>query len=48
MQAARAAGVTAVLIGDASHDLGVDRAAPDLHFPSAHVLAARLGLLAIG
>ena len=48
MQAARAAGVTAVLIGDASHDGGVDRAAPDLHFPSAHALAARLGLLAIG
>ena len=35
MQAARAAGVTAVLIGDASHDGGVDRAAPDLHFPTA-------------
>jgi phosphoglycolate phosphatase len=48
MQTARAAGVTAVLIGDASHDGGVDRAAPDLHFPSAHALAARLGLLAIG
>ncbi len=48
MQAARAAGVTAVLIGDASHDLGVDRAAPDLHFPSAHALAADLGRLAIG
>ena len=48
MQAARAAGVTAVLIGDASHDGGVDRAAPDLHFRSAHALAARLGSLAIG
>jgi phosphoglycolate phosphatase len=48
MQAARAAGVTAVLIGDASHDGGVDRAAPDLHFPSAQALAAHLGLLAIG
>jgi len=48
MQAARAAGVTAVLIGDAAHDGGVDRAAPDLHFPSAHALAARLGLLASG
>ncbi len=48
MQAARAAGVTAVLIGDAAHDGGVDRAAPDLHFASAHALAARLGLLAIG
>ena len=48
MQSARAAGVTAVLIGDASHDLGVDRAAPDLHFTSAHALATHLGLLAIG
>ena len=48
MQAAHAAGVTAVLIGDAAHDGGVDRAAPDLHFSSAHVLAARLGTLAIG
>lgn len=48
MQAARAAGVTAVLIGDAAHDGGVDRAAPDLHFRSAHALAARLGALAIG
>jgi len=48
MQTARAAGVTAVLIGDAAHDGGVDRAAPDLHFPSAHALAARLGSLAIG
>ena len=48
MQTARAAGVTAVLIGDASHDLGVDHAPPDLHFPSAHALATRLGLLAIG
>ena len=48
MQAARAAGVTAVLIGDAAHDLGVDHAAPDVHFPSAHALAARLHALAIG
>jgi phosphoglycolate phosphatase len=48
MQAARAAGVIAVLVGDASHDGGVDRAAPDLHFPSAHAVAARLGMLAIG
>ena len=35
MEAARAAGVTAVLVGDASHDGGIDRARPDLHFPSA-------------
>jgi phosphoglycolate phosphatase len=48
MQAARAAGVTAVLIGDAAHDGGVDHAAPDIHFPSAHALATELRLLAIG
>src|SRR5689334_22635010 len=39
MQAARAAGVTAVLLGDAAHDGGVDRAAPDRHFPTARRLA---------
>jgi phosphoglycolate phosphatase len=38
MQAARAAGVTAVLIGDANHDGGVDHAAPDIHVPSALML----------
>ena len=42
MQAARAAGVTGVLVGDASHDGGVARAAPDIHFVSAHALAATL------
>jgi phosphoglycolate phosphatase len=42
MEAARAAGVTAVLIGDASHDGGIDRARPDLHFPDARGLASRL------
>nr|WP_294507018.1 HAD family hydrolase [uncultured Rhodopila sp.] len=46
MQAARAAGATAVLIGDAAHDGGVEQAAPDIHFPSAIVLAARLRELA--
>jgi phosphoglycolate phosphatase len=46
MRAARAAGVTAVLLGDASHDGGIDRAHPDLHFPTAHHLARRLRLLA--
>ncbi len=46
MRAARAAGVTAVLVGDASHDGGIDRAHPDLHFPSALDLAARLRALA--
>jgi phosphoglycolate phosphatase len=42
MQAARAAGVMAVLVGDAAHDGGIARAAPDIHFPSAHALAATL------
>jgi phosphoglycolate phosphatase len=46
MEAARAAGVTAVLVGDASHDGGIDRARPDLHFPTAVDLAARLRALA--
>nr|WP_294516125.1 HAD-IA family hydrolase [uncultured Rhodopila sp.] len=46
MQAARAAGATAVLIGDAAHDGGVERAAPDIHFTSAIALAARLRELA--
>jgi phosphoglycolate phosphatase len=46
MAAARAAGVTAVLLGDASHDGGIDRAHPDLHFPTALDLAARLRALA--
>ncbi len=41
MRAARAAGVTAVLVGDATHDGGVDHAAPDLHFADAHALTAR-------
>jgi phosphoglycolate phosphatase len=43
MQAAYAAGVTAVLIGDADHDGGVERAAPHLHFHNAQDLCARLG-----
>jgi phosphoglycolate phosphatase len=42
MRTARAAGVTAVLVGDASHDGGIDRAHPDLHFPTALDLAVRL------
>ena len=45
MATARAAGVTAVLLGDASHDGGIDRARPDIHFPSALDLAARLRAL---
>ncbi|HVY17131.1 MAG TPA: HAD family hydrolase [Rhodopila sp.] len=46
MQAARSAGVTAVLIGDAAHDGGVERAAPDIHFADAVSLASRLRDLA--
>lgn len=46
MQAARAAGVTAVLVGNASHDGGVERAVPDLHVHSAHELASWLKSLA--
>lgn len=46
MQAARAAGVTAVLIGDANHDGGVDQAAPDIHVSSALML--RDWLIALG
>jgi len=46
MQTARAAGVTAVLIGDAGHDLGIAHAAPDIHFSSAHDLAAHFRVLA--
>ncbi len=46
MQAARAAGVTAVLVGDASHDGGIDNAAPDIHMPTAKALIARLRSLA--
>jgi phosphoglycolate phosphatase len=42
MAAAHAAGVSAVLIGDASHDGGIDRARPDRHFPSALDVAAWL------
>jgi phosphoglycolate phosphatase len=46
MRAARSAGVTAVLVGDAAHDGGVEHAAPDLHVQSAHELAAWLKRLA--
>ncbi|MGE0223609.1 MAG: HAD family hydrolase [Acetobacteraceae bacterium] len=46
MQAARAAGVTAVLVGDAGHDGGVEHAAPDIHFSSAFMLASRFRELA--
>jgi phosphoglycolate phosphatase len=46
MVAARAAGVTAVLVGDAAHDGGVELANPDLHVHSAHELATWLKSLA--
>ncbi|PPQ37317.1 HAD family hydrolase [Rhodopila globiformis] len=46
MQTARAAGVTAVLIGYAAHDGGVERAAPDIHFPTPLSLRTRLHKLA--
>lgn len=42
MQAARAAGCTAVLLGDAAHDGGVANAAPDLAFADGAALAAWL------
>jgi phosphoglycolate phosphatase len=43
MQAARAAGCTAVLLGDAAHDGGVANAAPDHAFTDGAALAAWLG-----
>jgi phosphoglycolate phosphatase len=46
MQAARAAGCTAVLLGDAAHDGGVGNAAPDRAFADGHALAAHLARLA--
>jgi phosphoglycolate phosphatase len=42
MQAARAAGCTAVLVGGAPHDGGIAHAMPDLAFTDAHELAAAL------
>ena len=45
MVAAKAAGVTAVMIGDASHDGGVEQAAPDIHLLSAYHLSEELRLL---
>ena len=46
MQAARAAGCAAVLLGDAEHDGGVANAMPDAAFPDGHALAAHLLRLA--
>lgn len=45
MQAARATGLTAVLLGDAGHDGGIAACAPDMHFPHAAALAAHLSAL---
>jgi phosphoglycolate phosphatase len=47
MQAARAAGCRAVLLGDAAHDGGIATAAPDIVFADGHELAAHLLSLAI-
>lgn len=46
MQAARAAGCRAVLLGDASHDGGVAAATPDAVFADGHALEAHLLSLA--
>ncbi|HZF74744.1 MAG TPA: HAD family hydrolase [Acetobacteraceae bacterium] len=48
MEAARRAGCSAVLIGDAHHDGGVANAMPDLAFADGHALAAALSSLARG
>jgi phosphoglycolate phosphatase len=42
MEAARRAGFRAVLLGDAAHDGGIARAAPDLVFADGYALAAYL------
>lgn len=46
MQAARAAGCRAVLLGDASHDGGVTATQPDATFADGHAFAAHLLSLA--
>lgn len=46
MQAARAAGCAAVLVGNAEHDGGVAHAMPDASFADGHALAAHLLRLA--
>ena len=48
MQAARAAGCAAVLVGNAEHDGGVANAMPDASFADGHALAAHLLRLAKG
>ncbi len=44
MGAARSAGLTAVLLGDAAHDGGVATSAPDLHFAHGDALAEALAM----
>lgn len=46
MEAARRMGFRAVLLGDAAHDGGPARAAPDLHFADGYALAAYLSAAA--
>ena len=46
MQAARAAGCRAVLLGDAAHDGGMMAATPDATFIDGHALEAHLLSLA--
>lgn len=46
MQAARAAGCRAVLLGDAAHDGGIAAASPDASFADGHALEAALLSLA--
>ncbi len=48
MQAARAAGCTAVLIGHALHDGGVEAARPDIVFADGHAMAVTFRDLARG
>jgi len=45
MQAARAAGCTAILLGDAAHDGGIAACAPDAVFAGGHALGEWLGTL---
>ena len=45
MLAARAAGCTAVLLGDAAHDGGVGNCRPDLHFEAPDALTLHLSAL---
>ena len=45
MQAARAAGLTAVLLGEAAHDGGIAACNPDMQFADAQALATHLAAL---